>query len=550
MSKNLKLFKKITCILGITFLVLGMVPLPVISKITTAAASVNEGSDSVSPKKLGLPKLHFTINGNNNNGECGTGCQGENAECGISADGKACCPGLDCVLFNPTSGNYKCKISACTPSGSCPTTCGYDGTDISDGCGGTIACDPTPACCTPSGTCPTTCGYDGTDISDGCGGTIACDPTPACCTPSGICPTTCGYDGTDIPDGCGGTIACDPTAACPPIDNCPLDPAKTEPGVCGCGTPDVDSDGDGVLDCIDNCPSDGAKVDPGACGCGVADTDSDGDGTPDCLDGCVDDAFKTDPGACGCGFADADTDGDGTLDCNDGCVNDATKTAPGTCGCGVADADTDGDGTLDCNDGCVNDPAKTAQGLCGCGVADTDSDSDGIPDCDLPCLGEWGECVGECGVDGIQTFTVLQAADPGGAACEFEDGEERACPGDPCPVDCIWSDWSACSAACGGGTQTRSIAVQAANGGLECEGPTSQACNTQGCPPPPPPPAGGPIIPVTGGAGGPVDPLIIPVTGIDLSINLAGLQKLFMFMGLMLFGVTMMLEGFDRKRIK
>jgi Na+/phosphate symporter len=31
---------------------------------------------------------------------------------------------------------------------------------------------------------------------------------------------------------------------------------------------------------------------------------------------------------------------------------------------------------------------------------------------------------------------------------------------------------------------------------------------------------------------------------------MAGLQKLFMFMGLMLFGVTMMLEGFDRKRIK
>jgi hypothetical protein len=44
----------------------------------------------------------------------------------------------------------------------------------------------------------------------------------------------------------------------------------------------LDSDDDGTPDCSDNCLSDPAKTDPGACGCGVADTDSDGDGTPDC----------------------------------------------------------------------------------------------------------------------------------------------------------------------------------------------------------------------------------------------------------------------------
>ncbi|HQL53920.1 MAG TPA: C1 family peptidase [Phycisphaerae bacterium] len=37
-------------------------------------------------------------------------------------------------------------------------------------------------------------------------------------------------------------------------DECPDDPDKTEPGTCGCGTPDVDSDDDGVMDCVDNCP--------------------------------------------------------------------------------------------------------------------------------------------------------------------------------------------------------------------------------------------------------------------------------------------------------
>lgn len=35
---------------------------------------------------------------------------------------------------------------------------------------------------------------------------------------------------------------------------CPNDPAKTAPGVCGCGQPDIDADGDGVLNCFDRCP--------------------------------------------------------------------------------------------------------------------------------------------------------------------------------------------------------------------------------------------------------------------------------------------------------
>ena len=30
---------------------------------------------------------------------------------------------------------------------------------------------------------------------------------------------------------------------------------KTEPGLCGCGVPDVDSDGDGAFDCEDPCPA-------------------------------------------------------------------------------------------------------------------------------------------------------------------------------------------------------------------------------------------------------------------------------------------------------
>jgi len=39
-------------------------------------------------------------------------------------------------------------------------------------------------------------------------------------------------------------------------DQCPQDENKEEPGICGCGIPDADTDGDGVLDCEDVCPED------------------------------------------------------------------------------------------------------------------------------------------------------------------------------------------------------------------------------------------------------------------------------------------------------
>ena len=64
-------------------------------------------------------------------------------------------------------------------------------------------------------------------------------------------------------------------------------------------------------------------------GCGVSDVDSDFDGVADCLDGCSSDATKQAPGVCGCGVSDSDSDGDATPDCNDGCVSDSAKHAPG-----------------------------------------------------------------------------------------------------------------------------------------------------------------------------------------------------------------------------
>lgn len=117
----------------------------------------------------------------------------------------------------------------------------------------------------------------------------------------------------------------------------------------------VDSDGDGTPDGCDACPTDPAKTEPGLCGCGVADVDTDGDGTPDCLDGCPEDPDSIDPEDCGCGPGDIDLDGDvdvddvvaiivhwnsvdaGPADCNgDGLVNgqDLAIVLGGFGGCG------------------------------------------------------------------------------------------------------------------------------------------------------------------------------------------------------------------------
>lgn len=157
---------------------------------------------------------------------------------------------------------------------------------------------------------------------------------------------------------------------------------------------DSDSDGDGLGDCFDLCAFDPAKAEPGLCGCGVADLDGDSDGTPACLDACDADPDKTLPGLCGCGVADLDGDGDGTPACLEACDTDPDKTEPGVCGCGLADLDRDGDLTLDCEDGCADDPDKTTPGTCGCGQPDVDADDDGIMDCEDQCVDGGAACAG------------------------------------------------------------------------------------------------------------------------------------------------------------
>ncbi|MBN1652354.1 MAG: LamG domain-containing protein [Deltaproteobacteria bacterium] len=81
----------------------------------------------------------------------------------------------------------------------------------------------------------------------------------------------------------------DTDSSSPPIDastdedECPEDPDKTTPGVCGCGVSDTDEDGDGTLDCNDACPQDDNKTEPGLCGCGNEDPSDANANMIDCI---------------------------------------------------------------------------------------------------------------------------------------------------------------------------------------------------------------------------------------------------------------------------
>ena len=235
------------------------------------------------------------------------------------------------------------------------------------------------------------------------------------------------------------------------IDQCPNDPLKAVPGICGCGTTEKDDDGDGTPNCIDAYPNDPDRTgDSSSDGGSDGDEntqsgDADDDGVPDSEDKCPEDPEKAEPGVCGCGVADLDTDEDGVMDCEDQCPEiayadligdpcdkdedddgyvdgadqcpyDPLKYFAGACGCGNPDYDTDGDGVADCIDLCPKDPNKVEPGKCGCGTKDKDSDGDGQPDCKDAC--------------------PLEPNDPvGDPCCHDEDGDGCDDWCDECPFD-------------------------------------------------------------------------------------------------------------------
>merc|ERR1719216_701560 len=74
----------------------------------------------------------------------------------------------------------------------------------------------------------------------------------------------------------------------------------------------------------------------------------------------------------------------------------------------------------------------------------------------------WSKCTKECegGVQ-VRTRSILTKAKNGGKSCDTVQ-EEISCNTGSCDRDCrldIWSDWTPCSMACGGGFSERKKAV-------------------------------------------------------------------------------------------
>ena len=155
---------------------------------------------------------------------------------------------------------------------------------------------------------------------------------------------------TSVAANCSGCLRNGP---CLPPDNCPQDPSKLEPGVCGCGVADVDTDTDGVADCRDVCAGHDDLL------------DVDGNGTPDGCQECVTAATCDDGNP---GTTESCTDTHCVSVPTDFCPDDPAKLLPGVCGCGIADLDSDADGVVDCQDACLGHDDHV------------DIDQNGIPD--------------------------------------------------------------------------------------------------------------------------------------------------------------------------
>jgi len=146
---------------------------------------------------------------------------------------------------------------------------------------------------------------------------------------------------------------------------------------CDGGLPadEADTDGDGFPGCAEDCPEDPAKQDPGLCGCGVDESSCLGcDGVPH-SGAAVDD--------CGvCGGRNAAKGCDGvcfsglTADANGVCCADAAKGCDGLCGSGL---------TADANGVCCEDAEKGCDDVCFSGR---------VVGCDLVCGSglEWDAC--------------------------------------------------------------------------------------------------------------------------------------------------------------
>eukprot|EP00928_Gymnodinium_smaydae_P043542 TRINITY_DN2914_c0_g2_i3.p1 TRINITY_DN2914_c0_g2~~TRINITY_DN2914_c0_g2_i3.p1 ORF type:complete len:2033 (+),score=334.18 TRINITY_DN2914_c0_g2_i3:329-6427(+) len=102
----------------------------------------------------------------------------------------------------------------------------------------------------------------------------------------------------------------------------------------------------------------------------------------------------------------------------------------------------------------------------------------------------WSLCTLSCG-GGVQERQRFQnvKAEHGGQACLGPPKVARPCYVKPCPVNCVldmWTTWSTCTQTCDVGTtyRLRNVQVASENGGIECQGPLKEMarCSVFNCP--------------------------------------------------------------------
>jgi hypothetical protein len=244
-------------------------------------------------------------------------CGGTCAPCNCLTD-ETCVDALFC------NGVETCNASGECQAGSFPCPFGYGCEEETD------TCYPLPgACCYAEGGCAE-------DFT-----------SEACTADSGVFlgfGLSCDTDPDDD-----GVFGCE--------DRCPMDPDKSDPGTCGCGTPDSDTDLDGCPDCIDICPDTPIELPANVCGCPAIGACCspvhycwDGFSPADCA--FIGGIYQGDGSDCsqGCSFGDFDEDGD--VDLSDAAAFQRCFTAAGGAGADeeCQGFDIDGCGSVDAAD--------------------------------------------------------------------------------------------------------------------------------------------------------------------------------------------------------
>lgn len=144
------------------------------------------------------------------------------------------------------------------------------------------------------------------------------------------------------------------------VDECPTEPEDVDSFEDENGCPDPDNDNDGILDADDQCPMDPEDMDTFEDENGCPDPDNDEDGILDTGDECPMQPEDFDQFEDENGCPDPDNDGDGVMDGSDNCPLEAGVVANNGC----PDADRDGDTVVDRLDNCPDEPGTVANQGC------------------------------------------------------------------------------------------------------------------------------------------------------------------------------------------